>query len=203
VEQAADRPATDEQRERFDRLCLDMLVSLLDHRLKESHYKSVLLSGLAVMGLREDGGWVAAQDYTTNYSAVIKLARMVVVRQGYLERKDEVAERMQRMDEQQAQAEARGLFQIVREKVQRFMTLVTATTEPTPMDWMFDARSYGFRIQYTTAADGMVDWQGDRISFHRIQFTMGQLSDMITGWRRRRGRSWAGCWAAGTGRRSR
>jgi hypothetical protein len=66
-------------KEKVDRMCLDMVIGMLDDQFKQGHYDSIVLSGLAVMGIREDGGWVDAMDYTTNYSAVIKVARMLVV----------------------------------------------------------------------------------------------------------------------------
>ena len=70
------------RRRAADRACLDFLVSLLDHPLTGPTYDSVLLSALAVVGIREDGGWVTADNYTGHYSAVIKVARMLVVRIG-------------------------------------------------------------------------------------------------------------------------
>ncbi|GJD05486.1 hypothetical protein ColKHC_14311 [Colletotrichum higginsianum] len=51
-----------------------MLVSMLDHQLKKGHYDNALVSALAVMGFRADGGWVDITDYTTKYSAIIKVA---------------------------------------------------------------------------------------------------------------------------------
>ena len=44
------------QLQRTDRACLDFLVSLLDYPLPGLSYDSVLLSALAVVGIREDGG---------------------------------------------------------------------------------------------------------------------------------------------------
>jgi superfamily II DNA helicase RecQ len=168
-------------KEKVDRMCLDMVVGMLDHQFKQGHYDSIVLSGLAVMGIREDGGWVDAMDYTTNYSAVIKVARMLVIYQSYLEREDEVAEKMRTMSETEAREAALGMFGIVRAKVRRFMTLVSDEpgAEPTPMDWIFDTRSYGMRIQYTTPAHGKIDWQGERVVYGRVRFGMGQLSDML------------------------
>jgi RecQ family ATP-dependent DNA helicase len=167
--------------EKVDRMCLDMVIGMLDHQFKQGHYNSILLSGLAVMGIREDGGWVAAEDYTSIYSAVIKVARMLVVYQSYLEREDEVAEKMRTMSEEEAREAAQGMFGIIRAKVRRFMTLVSDKdgAEPTPMDWIFDTRSYGMRIRFTTPADGKIDWQGDRVVCGRVRFSMGQLSDML------------------------
>ena len=42
--------------EDYDRTTLDFLVSLLDHTLPHSSYDSVLLSALAAIGIRKDGG---------------------------------------------------------------------------------------------------------------------------------------------------
>jgi hypothetical protein len=162
-----------------DRLCLDMMVALLDHPFKDSHYESAIISGLAVMGLRDDGGWARPEDYTPVYSAVIKVARMLVVYQAVLEREDAIAKKEETMSEEEARAAAPGLFRLVRGKVQRFMTIVTDTSEPAPMDWMFDARTYGMRIRFTTPATGGIDWQGDRVTYQRLRFSMAALADMV------------------------
>jgi len=167
--------------EAVDRLCLECIISVLDHALKDCQYDSVLISCLAVMGIREDGGWVGAVDYTTNYSAVIKVARMLVLCQAYTEREAEVAEKSTMMDEDQARGEATGIFQLVRRKVRRFMTLVSEkdNAELTPMDWIYDTRSYGFKIRYTTAAEGSIDWKGDEITRGRVRFRIGALAEML------------------------
>ncbi|KAH6985453.1 hypothetical protein EDB80DRAFT_898713 [Ilyonectria destructans] len=57
---------------KVERLCLDMLVGFLDHQLKRGDYDNVVLSALAVLGIREDNGWIDAIDYTPIYSAVVK-----------------------------------------------------------------------------------------------------------------------------------
>ncbi|KAK3935637.1 hypothetical protein QBC46DRAFT_461975 [Diplogelasinospora grovesii] len=178
VEEAVEQGA-DLDQGMVDRLCLDMMVAFLDHPFKDSHYESAIISGLAVMGLRDDGGWARPEDYTPVYSAVIKVARMLVVYQAVLEREDAIAKKEEIMSEEEARAAAPGLFRLVRGKVQRFMTIVTDTSEPAPMDWMFDARTYGMRIRFTTLATGGIDWQGDRITYQRLRFSMGALADMV------------------------
>jgi len=40
----------------------------LNHLLQESEYKSAIISGLAVLGIRDDDGWLDAEDYTPKYS---------------------------------------------------------------------------------------------------------------------------------------
>jgi hypothetical protein len=166
---------------RLDRLCVDMVVGLLDHQFGESHYDSMLLSGLAVMGLRAGGGWMGAADCTPIYSAVVKVARMLVVYLSYLEHEDEVAERQRAAGLEEGREQARSMFSSVRDKVRRFMTRVSDGdgAEPTPMDWILDTRTYGMRINFTTAADGSIDWDGDYIVYGRVRFSMGQLSDML------------------------
>ncbi|GJC88126.1 hypothetical protein ColLi_10964 [Colletotrichum liriopes] len=170
-------------REEVERVGLAMLVSMLDHRLKGGQYENALISALAVMGIRDDGGWVDITDYTTIYSAVIKVARMLVVYQAHLQRKDEVAAIAEKIGVDEAEEEADSLFRHVRRKVQRFMTRTSgdAEAEPTPMDWMLDTRTYGMHIQYSTAAAGMIDWVRDQVSYRRVRFGMGQLSDMMHG----------------------
>jgi hypothetical protein len=47
--------------------------------MQDNEYKSTLISGLAVLGIREGEKRLDAEDYTPKYSAVIKLARLIVV----------------------------------------------------------------------------------------------------------------------------
>lgn len=168
--------------EQTDEACLGMVIGLLDHQYKQSHYDSAIISGLAVLGIRDDGGWVEAMNYTPVYSAVIKVARMLVLYQSCLEREEDIARAMRDgMEEQEARDAARGVFGIVRGKVRRFMTRTgdDKGSEPTPMDWIFDTRTYGMYIRFNTPAEGKIDWRGERISYGQTQFTMGRLSDML------------------------
>ncbi|KAF4411271.1 atp dependent dna helicase, partial [Fusarium austroafricanum] len=93
--------------ERVDGLTLQVVMALLDHRLTAGEYRSGIISGLAVLGIRKDGGWVDVMDYTPMYSAVIKVARAMVVYESYREKKAEVARLMQekQFDEEDAEEE--------------------------------------------------------------------------------------------------
>lgn len=96
-EEAADVQAGYERRlaeEGLERSCLDMVIGLLNQPFKQSNDDSIIISGLAVMGIREDGRWIDAVDYTPVYSAILKVARMLVFYQLYLEREDEVTDTM-------------------------------------------------------------------------------------------------------------
>lgn len=62
---------------------LQFCIALLDHCLADNEYQSVIISGLAVLGLQERGRWANAEDYTPKLSAVIKLARLMVIQNAY------------------------------------------------------------------------------------------------------------------------
>ena len=49
-------------------------MTLLNYKLGDDEYESVIISGLAVLGFQDDGGWLNAEDYTTKYSGFIKVA---------------------------------------------------------------------------------------------------------------------------------
>ena len=178
-----------ERLDRLDRLCLDFAISLLDHPLRHSHYESVLLSALAVLGFRfEDEGWKTAKIYTPVYAAVVKVARMLVLQQSYAEQQDEVRQKVaaavrngEELDENEARQDSSSLFELTRPKVQRFMVRLTETGQPTPIDWIWDAWAYGLKISMAEVGQGCIDWQGGRISYQKIRFTMDELSDMLHG----------------------
>jgi hypothetical protein len=122
-EHVEDPEANPLDKERVDKLTLQVVMALLDHRSTAGEYRSGIISGLAVLGIRKDGGWVDVMDYTPVYSVVIKVARAMVVYQSYRERKAEVTRLMQ--EKQLDEEEAASMFRIVREKAQRFMTVTS------------------------------------------------------------------------------
>lgn len=181
--------------------CLNMLVSWFDHSISHDHYSNVIISSLAVMGIQDDkkSGWVSPLNYTPIYSGVIKVARFLVLFQSWREWEAmveaEVAAAVDRMQltpglagsrvrekiEQEVRDESQSIFSIVRKKVRRFMTRTSGSedAEPTPMDWIFEARAYGMKIRYDTAAPGTIDWDGDTVIFREIRLSMTQLSIML------------------------
>ena len=62
---------------------MQFCIQLLDYRLHGDIYKNVIISGLSVLGIREGGGWLKATEYTMKYSAIVKLARALVVEHIY------------------------------------------------------------------------------------------------------------------------
>jgi len=168
--------------DRLDDACLQWIMAILDHAIASgNHYDNILISGLAVMGIGADGTWVAATEYTPIYSAVIKVARLLVLYQSVLERNGEIARLCHHKGSREAEQAATGLFPIVRAKVRRFMTRIPdgPDAQPTPMHWIISTRTYGFKIRYTTVASETIDWRGDTIVHQKVRLGMSQLSDML------------------------
>ena len=124
-----------------------------------------MISALAAIGWEEDGQWASPLGYTLIYSAVIKVARMLVLQQSWVECIEGGggggSSRSNRGGSKGGPrgpglglgpgpglgpVPGRGLFHIVRDKVQRFITITSATTDPSPMDWIFEAWSYDIKI---------------------------------------------------------
>jgi superfamily II DNA helicase RecQ len=174
--QQSDKPSQEDHD-----LCLTMIISWFDHILKGDAYRNVLVSSLAVIGIREDGGWESVLNYTPIYSAVIKVARMLVLYQSYCEREVQVLQHSQTMDADDAYDEAESVFRILRGKMARFMVRVHGgpDAEPTPLDWIFEARAYGMNIRYNTPGSGSIEWVDDRVSYQTIRFRVPQLAEML------------------------
>ncbi|KAG9375668.1 hypothetical protein A1F94_013724 [Pyrenophora tritici-repentis] len=61
--------------------CLEFCIALLNHRITRREYDSPLVCALAVLGVKEDG-WKGPEQYPPILSAVIKIARFMVVQKG-------------------------------------------------------------------------------------------------------------------------
>jgi superfamily II DNA helicase RecQ len=161
---------------------LDFLISLLDDETKDDAYKNALISGLGVWGMDERGGWKSALQYTTDLSAIVTVSKMLVLyranrtRTGRIEQL--VAGGMGRVEAADA---APAHVDLVRDMARRFMLLAAFDGQPSPMDTIIRLRTFGMAIRDDTAADGKVDWVGDKVLCGSISFTMGQLRGMVQG----------------------
>jgi len=73
------------------------------------------------------------------------------------------------------------MFDIVRRRVRKFMTLVSDKGRPTPMDWIYKCRTYRMKIRYNTTAEGVLEWEGNKVLYQRVRFNMEQLRGMMHG----------------------
>jgi hypothetical protein len=61
------------------------------------------------------------------------------------------------------------------------MTLVSEKGKPTPMDWIYECRIYGMKIRYNTIAEGVMEWEGNKVLYQGIRFNIEQLRGMMHG----------------------
>jgi hypothetical protein len=178
--EAAKSMPTDEA---MDRQCLEMVILFLDHQVGDNEHRNAIISALAVLGIREDGGWCDPSDYTPVLSAVIKVARMFAISWAYRQREEDMqlTMRVHNMVERLARERVPGMFPRVRKMVRKFMTRVGdgRSEQPGPMDWILETRTYGMHIRFNTTAGGSIDWKGDQVQYKRTKFTMRQLTEMI------------------------
>ena len=147
----------------IERHCLRFCIAMLDHRLDDGHYESVMVSATAMLGIEaESKGWQTAENYTSKLSAIIKFARMLVALEAYDRAKED---------------SERKLVDETRKMMGRFML----TGQPTAMKWMFMTRTYGMKIRYTSTAGGSIRWDGDVVSYQNVRFSMGQFRTGVYG----------------------
>jgi hypothetical protein len=164
----------------IQKACLEFCIALLSQSITRKEYDSPLVCALAVLGVKEDG-WKGAEQYPPILSAVIKVARFMVVQQalelsGPLDEDDDSA--YEGNDSSPPRRRPKGCLQIVQEMVDQFM--VRGSHSPT--QWMLDLRTYGLKIHYNTTSRGHVEWVGaDELLYKSLQFNMAQFRSMVHG----------------------
>ena len=189
-----DEGATEEERKperlsKIQKACLDFCIELLNQSISRREYDSALVCALAVLGVQEDG-WKGPEQYPPILSAVIKVARFMVVQQA-LELSEPFEEDEFNGDsayESDGSSDGsstgsprprkRGCLQFVERMMDRFMVRGSHG----PMQWMLDLRTYGLKIHYNTTSRGHVEWKGyDELLYKDMQFNMAQFRSMIHG----------------------
>ena len=166
----------------IQREILRFCIVLLDHPLQDDEYKSAIISGLAVLMIKGEKGWQDAEDFTTKYSAVIKLARLMVVQEAYEQRQEQIQEyQTNGLTEKEAGTMATSYYGLVKQFVGQFMTMAHGGRDPTPMQWIYQTRSYGFKIRYTTPAAGKIQWIREEVLYPGTRVQMSQLRSMVHG----------------------
>lgn len=174
---------SEEEEEKLEGHVLAFLISMLDHPLKGNKYRSVLVSATAVLGVDGDRGWKDALVYTPTISAIVTVAKMLVLYSAAKRRNEHVAEIIGRdgFAKEDAEDLAPGHFDLVKEMANGFMTLTSYGGTPSPIDWLLRLRTYGMKIRFNTNADGVIEWTGDMLLYGHIRFTMPGLRSMIHG----------------------
>ena len=171
------------RQEKMEQHCLRFWMTMFDHELRSSEYDSGIISGLAVLGLdTQNGGWMPVENFTPLLSALVTVARAMVVYTAYRHRLDAIQKWMERgFDQRGAEEQAPSQFEVVQQMVQKFMTLTDFGGMPSPMDRILHMRTYGMKIRFTTKGEGRVSWVGDMVSIDKISFRLGELRAVVHG----------------------
>ncbi|TKA55481.1 hypothetical protein B0A49_13343, partial [Cryomyces minteri] len=160
--------------------CLQFCIALLDQRITQKEYDSALVCALAVLGVKE-GGWKGPDQYPPILSAMIKIARFVVVQQALELAGPFESDGLDSDSDSDSSVDTirprKGCLQFVTEMMDRFMVRGGHGA----MQWMLDLRTYGLKIHYNTTSTGNVDWIGDQILFKNMQFGMAEFRSMVHG----------------------
>jgi hypothetical protein len=130
---------------------------LLNHRITRREYDSPLVCALAVLGVKEDG-WKGLEQYPPILSAVIKIARFMLVQQGLELLDADLADSQDSSDEfnddsAPSPRRLKGCLQLVKQMMDQFIVRGSHG----PMQWMLDLRTYGLKIHYNTTSRGNVE----------------------------------------------
>lgn len=151
-----------DQIQALDHATLLLCIALLDHALYKDIYDSVIVRFFAVLGIRKDGCFSEAVNYTTHLSAFIKIAQLLVIQRSVLAVKldevDHVADILDAMQD-------------------RFMVYGTRS----PMNWAQKLRTYGKKIQDITTSLGHIIWtdDGEQLTYKGFKVTITNLKTFV------------------------
>lgn len=148
----------------LDRACLLLCISLLNHTLRGTHFESVVLSFLAVLGVDEKPGCVfrGPLSYSPDLSKFIKIAQMLVVQRAVLAAEDGAVEHPSDM---------------LDEMRERFMVRRSRTA----FDWAYRLRAYAKKVVSNTTLLGYILWSedGETVTYKDARFSIDALRDFV------------------------
>lgn len=166
--------------ERLHDATLSLLLSLIDHPLGEHEYSSVLLSGLAILGIDIKDGWKSPLNYTPILSAVVTVAKMLVLYSAHKQREAHIIQSVKdgwgRVD---AEEIAPSHLSYTQEMTDRY--LVLSSQHPTPIGYVLRLRTYGKGIAQGTYTAGKMQWRDETLHHGYVQFSMTGLRSMVHG----------------------
>jgi superfamily II DNA helicase RecQ len=161
--------------EKLEAGCLHLWIALLDHSLSGNEHESALLSGVAVLGLKDEhhgGGWVPAHEFSPTLSALITTSKALVIHHAQRQH-DEALLRYPDT--------APTAYELVKEMAERFLTLCDYQGAPSPMNRILRLRTLARTEAKKHNTSGIVAWDRDRLLVDKQSFTLADLRSMIKG----------------------
>ncbi|KAL9628824.1 MAG: hypothetical protein Q9204_005638 [Flavoplaca sp. TL-2023a] len=171
------------RREAIEEAFSTFWVAMFDHELKDSEFKSGIISGLAVLGIdTQNGSWKTPLNFTPILSAIVAVMRALVVYRAWRFRQQSIENGIRTgLSGEEAADQAPAVVDGVDKLVQRFMTLREYGGRISPMDRILRMRTYGLKIRMTTKAGGTVSWNGDKVLVNKIEFSMDDVRTVVHG----------------------
>ena len=144
---------------------LDLLFVLFGQQLKSSTYNSVLISALAVCGLKADGSYLLPNNYTHFYAALVKIVRWLILGVSYLEDQG---------------GHPDGLIVLVEKRMDKYM-LCDKRKKSYPINSIYKSLAYGKAIARQTGFQNQVFWDSTNsvITCQDISFSMDSLRQLV------------------------
>jgi hypothetical protein len=143
----------------LDQACLQFSIAILDHTITGDLFDSVLVGFLAVLGVNvEKQAFYDACSYTSNLSALVKIAQLLVIQQAVSAAESgDVSSPAAALDEMR----------------ERFMVYNTRS----PFAWITRLRAFGKKVRNTITSLGQIYWSDDQQSLSYQPGTYGPSSN--------------------------
>jgi hypothetical protein len=104
----------------------------------------------------------------------------MVVQEAYEQWQEQIQEYQSNgLAEKEARTMATSYYRLVKQFVGQFMTMAHSGRDPTPMQWIYQTRSYRFKIRYTTPAARKIQWIQEEVLYPGTRVQMSQLWSMV------------------------
>ncbi|KAF3030308.1 hypothetical protein E8E12_000480 [Didymella heteroderae] len=148
-----------EPTERDQAACLQLCIALLDHRIRGRLTDSIVVGFLAANGInKERRGYTEAEASTSDLSALIKLAQLLVLQHAVHEHRS-------------------GRAEFPGDKVAELQDAFMVYGSDSPINWILNLRSYGNAIRNNTTAAGWIEWSddGQKLTYKSLELTLGNM----------------------------
>lgn len=157
--------AVEEIQADLDKACLLLCVSLLDHNLRGSHFDSVVIGFLAVLGIdeRKEGGvFLDPLAYSPFLSKFIKIAQMIVLQRAVVAAEE---------------GEVEYASDMVDDMRERFMVRGSRSA----FDWACRLRAFAKTYLNSTTSLGYIIWSEDKetVEYKTLKLRMADFREFV------------------------
>lgn len=147
----------------LEETCFAFLVSLLCQQTRNDDSESPLIVALSALAAQPTG-WLRTGIYTKHLAAIMAMGNIFLYQKALRDASSEGSSSPN-----------------TREHLLRLKDQFGVSGTGSPMDWAMSLHAFGMAIHLTEGNVGAVSWDGDRITFRGIGFSMDEFRHMING----------------------